>query len=185
MHCFGAEMYRGQAGLHDLKGQQVPLPPNVTRVYIAGGAWVNGGFVTTAPGTAVTVSGRGVISGSAQPFLKDPAGLGPCHYNGSWCWSLVNMDRGEGHVLEGLVLHDPPKYDALRTPTCAGSPPVDGLTGWCSISQVLLPLVCRRHQRARRQDAGGLDVQHRRRGHRRRREGQRLLHPICKLDAYE
>ena len=102
-------MYRGQAGLHDLKGQQVPLPPNVTRVYIAGGAWVNGGFVTTAPSTAVTVSGRGVISGSAQPFLKDPAGLGPCHYNGSWCWSLVNMDRGEGHVLEGLVLHDPPK----------------------------------------------------------------------------
>ena len=102
-------MYRGQAGLHDLKGQQVPLPPNVTRVYIAGGAWVNGGFVTTAPGTAVTISGRGVISGSAQPFLKDPAGLGPCHYNGSWCWSLVNMDRGEGHVLEGLVLHDPPK----------------------------------------------------------------------------
>jgi len=118
-------MYRGQAGLHDLKGQQVPLPPNVTRVYIAGGAWVNGGFVTTAPSTAVTVSGRGVISGSAQPFLKEPAGLGPCRYNGSWCWSLVNMDRGEGHVLEGLVLHDPPKSAPSHRPRSSNTIPND------------------------------------------------------------
>lgn len=96
-------------GLHDLGGQMV-LPANVSRVYIAGGAWVGGGFITEDASASVSISGRGVISGSAQTFLKDPAGFGPCSYNGSYCWSLVNLDKGATHRLEGVVLHDPPKY---------------------------------------------------------------------------
>jgi len=102
-------------GVHDLGGQ-MPLPPNVSSVYVAGGAWLRGGFITT-PGSAaaVTISGRGVISGTDQPFLAGPAGGAPCHYNGSYCWSLINMDAQggggtAGHVLAGVTLHDPPKY---------------------------------------------------------------------------
>lgn len=102
------QLYFGP-GLHDLNGQ-MPLPANVSGVYIAGGAWLSGGFITTGATSTVKISGRGVISGSIQPFLKDPAGFAPCSYNGSYCWSLVNLDKGSGHVLEGVVLHDPPKY---------------------------------------------------------------------------
>jgi hypothetical protein len=101
-------MYFGP-GIHDIGGQ-IPVPENVTRIYIAGGAWINGGFITTTSKVSVTISGRGVISGSKFSFLKDPAGMGPCIFNGSFCWSLVNLDKGIGHHLEGLVLHDPPKY---------------------------------------------------------------------------
>jgi hypothetical protein len=100
-------------GIHDLGGQ-LRIPTAVTRVYVAGGAWLRGGFITT-PGRSgngsLVIAGRGVVSGSAQPFLKDPAGFGPCQYNASsWCWSLVNLDQGTGHTVEGLTLHDPPKY---------------------------------------------------------------------------
>ena len=61
----------------------------------------------------MAISGRGVVSGSAFPFLRDPSGF--CHtaalpLPGSFCWSLVNMDNGASHRLEGLVLHDPPKF---------------------------------------------------------------------------
>ena len=76
----------------------MPLPANVTSVYIAGGAFVSGGFITSDSKSAVKISGRGVLSGSAQTFLKDPAGWGPCSYNGSYCWSLVNLDKGANHA---------------------------------------------------------------------------------------
>ena len=61
----------------------MPLPANVTLVYIAGGAWVSGGFISSDRNSSVDIIGRGVVSGSAQVFLKDPAGWGPCSYNGS------------------------------------------------------------------------------------------------------
>ena len=96
-------------GVHDLGGQMV-LPANISSVYVAGGAWISGGFITEDDSASVTISGRGVVSGSSQTFLQDPAGFGPCSYNGSYCWSLVNLDKGVAHRLEGLVLHDPPKY---------------------------------------------------------------------------
>ena len=96
-------------GLHDLRGQ-LPIPASVTSIYVAGGAWVSGGFVTISKEATVVISGRGVISGTEYRFLKDPAGFGECQFNGSFCWSLVNMDRGASHRLEGVVLHDPPKF---------------------------------------------------------------------------
>lgn len=86
------------------------LPSNISSVYIAGGAWLSGGFITQAPSSSVRISGRGVLSGSATPFLISPQGEGHCSYNGSFCWSMINMDKGNSHVLEGLVLHDPPKF---------------------------------------------------------------------------
>ncbi len=97
------------AGYHDLGGQMV-LPSNISSVYIAGGAWVSGGFITRDPSSSVRISGRGVLSGSAISFLISPAGEGHCSYNGSFCWSMINMDEGANHVLEGIVLHDPPKF---------------------------------------------------------------------------
>ena len=95
------------AGVHDLGGQLV-LPRNVSRVYVAGGAWLNGGFVS-AGGGALTISGRGVISGTTFPFLKDPKGM-RCEYDGTFCWALINLDGSAQPRLEGVVLHDPPKY---------------------------------------------------------------------------
>lgn len=80
-------------GHHDLQGQMV-LPPSVSSVYIAGGAWVSGGFISESDTARVAISGRGVLSGSLQTFLQDPAGSAPCQYNGSYCWSLVNLDKG-------------------------------------------------------------------------------------------
>ena len=97
------------AGHHDVGGQMV-LPPNISSVYIAGGAWVSGGFITRESSSSVRITGRGVVSGSATPFLISPQGDGHCSYNGSFCWSMINLDKGASHVVEGLVLHDPPKF---------------------------------------------------------------------------
>ena len=33
-----------------------------------------------------------------------------CDYNGSFCWALINLDDSAKPQLEGVVLHDPPKY---------------------------------------------------------------------------
>ena len=101
-------MYFGP-GVHDLPGQ-VPLRANVSRIYVASGAWVNGGFVASHDNSTVAIAGRGVISGTNFPFLTDPAGQGPCYYNGSFCWSLICLDRGTGHSITGVFLLDPPKY---------------------------------------------------------------------------
>lgn len=101
---------RFDAGFHNLGGQ-MPLGSNVTTVYVAGGAWLSGGFITAAGSTTLDIVGRGVISGTATRFLKGPSGT-TCAYNGSFCWSLVNLDIGEGHKLSGVVLHDPPKFVA-------------------------------------------------------------------------
>lgn len=85
------------AGFHRLGGQFV-LPPNVTHVYVAGGAWVSGGFISASSNQNISLSGRGVVSGSEHAFLKDPKGMSPCRYDGSFCWSLVNLDQGAGYV---------------------------------------------------------------------------------------
>eukprot|EP00041_Stephanoeca_diplocostata_P028209 m.791123 g.791123 ORF g.791123 m.791123 type:complete len:491 (-) comp23330_c1_seq6:1394-2866(-) len=100
-------MYFGP-GVHDLNGQLV-LPPNIALVYIAPGAWIDGGFITASENSNVTIAGRGVISGRKYPFLKGPAGS-HCYYNGSFCWSLINLDKGTSHLLDGVTLADPPKY---------------------------------------------------------------------------
>jgi hypothetical protein len=97
------------AGYHDVGGQMV-LPSNISSVYIAGGAWVSGGFITRESSSSVQITGRGVVSGSATPFLISPQGDGHCSYNGSFCWSMINLDKGTGHLVAGLVLHDPPKF---------------------------------------------------------------------------
>ena len=124
-------MYFGP-GVHNLDGQ-IPVPATVTDVYVAPGAWVNGGFISegcpkcqwtgspSSPGQCmncrkgtVRITGRGVISGHNFPFLKDPAGqFSDCHYNPanhSFCWALINLDQGQGHLVDGVTLVDPPKY---------------------------------------------------------------------------
>ena len=105
----GGSMLYFAAGYHDVGGQMV-LPPNISSVYIAGGAWVSGGFITREDSSSIRIAGRGVVSGSATPFLISPQGDGHCSYNGSFCWSMINLDKGTSHVVEGLVLHDPPKF---------------------------------------------------------------------------
>ena len=101
-------------GVHNIGGQ-MPLPRGITSVYLAPGAWVDGGFITTDPEAAVSVTGRGVLSGHTFPFLPDPAGQ-QCSYNLSFCWALLNMDRGASHLVQGIVLVDPPKYDWAFSP---------------------------------------------------------------------
>ena len=41
---------------------QLALPPNVSAVYVSGGAWLRGGFITAPGAGAVTISGRASVS---------------------------------------------------------------------------------------------------------------------------
>lgn len=84
-------------GVHDLNGQ-LHLPPEINQVYIAPGAFLQGGFITTAS-HSVNITGRGIMSGATYPF-HDPRFL----------WGLVNMDKGSGHLLEGVTLVDSPQF---------------------------------------------------------------------------
>lgn len=85
------------AGVHYLGGQ-IPIPAHVTNIYLAPGAYVHGGFITTGPGP-VHISGRGVLSGEMFAF-----------HSPNFTWSLVNMDKGAGHSIQGIILVDPPQY---------------------------------------------------------------------------
>ena len=56
-------------GVHDLHGQ-LDLNSQINEVYLAPGAWVKGGFKTTA-NHAVKIHGRGVIDNSPYPWHDD------------------------------------------------------------------------------------------------------------------
>lgn len=85
------------AGVTDLRGQK-HLNATVREVYLAPGAYVHGGFITTGP-QSVKIHGRGVLSGERYKF-----------HDSQFNYALINMDRGAHHTVEGLVLVDPPWY---------------------------------------------------------------------------
>lgn len=74
-------------------------------VYLEPGAFVNGGFRTSCDGgvfdgpEAVLFSGRGILSGETFPW-RDPR----------FVYGLLNIDRGRGNVVDGLMLVDSPEY---------------------------------------------------------------------------
>eukprot|EP01065_Artemidia_motanka_P011239 TRINITY_DN16046_c0_g1_i1.p1 TRINITY_DN16046_c0_g1~~TRINITY_DN16046_c0_g1_i1.p1 ORF type:complete len:481 (+),score=135.47 TRINITY_DN16046_c0_g1_i1:53-1495(+) len=113
-------------GLHNVGGQ-LPVPPNVTDIYVAAGAWVDGGFVATGSGR-LRVSGCGVVSGRLAEFLPGPQGQ-HCAYNGSFCWALINLDRSSRVSISGVTLVDPPKY-YLRTQAAAEFRGVKLVAAW-------------------------------------------------------
>ena len=119
-----------EPGAHDIAGGQMQIPATVDHIYLAPGSWVNGGFRSTpsSQSQSITISGRGVISGSKFPFqpgvndddvggrlssLLEGCGgratTASCEDNRTFCWALVNLDNGFNHVIEGVTLHDPPK----------------------------------------------------------------------------
>lgn len=90
-------MYFGP-GVHYLGGQ-VPIPGHVRHIHIEEGAFVHGGFITTNDTSSVSITGRGVISGELFPF-----------HSPNFTWSLINMDKGIGHSIDGVILVDPPQF---------------------------------------------------------------------------
>ncbi|XP_067671980.1 dextranase-like isoform X2 [Haliotis asinina] len=84
-------------GMHNLHGQKV-LDGHIKEVYLAPGAYVQGGF-RTAGNQGVKVHGRGVLSGAMYKF-HDP----------DFQWALVNMKKGDHHTLEGITVVDPEEY---------------------------------------------------------------------------
>lgn len=88
---------RFEPGLHVL-GYQMPLYGDVTQVYLAPGAYVIGGFITASNG-AVRITGRGVLSGEVFPW-HSPAVL----------WGLININRGSGHLIDGITIIDSPMF---------------------------------------------------------------------------
>nr|KAG5690875.1 hypothetical protein BaRGS_028907 [Batillaria attramentaria] len=80
-------------GMHDLNGQ-LAIPEGVKEVYLAPGAYVEGGFITTAS-HPVTIHGRGVLD-TRQYVWHDTR----------FRWAIINMDQGSDHIIEGITLVD-------------------------------------------------------------------------------
>ncbi|ESO90632.1 hypothetical protein LOTGIDRAFT_163832 [Lottia gigantea] len=83
--------------VYDLGGQ-LQLSSNIRHVYLAPGAFVNGGFRTTSR-HPVTISGRGILSGAKYRF-HDPRFL----------WGLINVDIGVNQTVEGITMVDSPQF---------------------------------------------------------------------------
>ncbi|ESO97028.1 hypothetical protein LOTGIDRAFT_231772 [Lottia gigantea] len=86
-----------ESGVYNLHGP-LELRPNIRHVYLAPGAVVHGGFKTSR-GQSVTISGRGILSGSKYEF-KDRR----------FPWALVDTDEGSNHTVEGITMVDPMNF---------------------------------------------------------------------------
>ncbi|XP_046559002.1 dextranase-like [Haliotis rubra] len=84
-------------GLHNLNGQK-QLDSHVKEVYLAPGAYVQGGFKTTG-NQPVKIYGRGIVSTSIYKW-----------HDSRFEWSIINMDKGHSHVVEGIIMVDPEEY---------------------------------------------------------------------------
>ncbi|KAK3083043.1 hypothetical protein FSP39_012479 [Pinctada imbricata] len=89
-------LYYGQ-GVHDLKGQK-ELDASIKEVYVAPGAFIKGGFITTAD-HPVKIHGRGVLSTANYRWRS-------CKFE----WAVINMDSGSGHIIEGVTISDPVRF---------------------------------------------------------------------------
>ncbi|XP_050391738.1 dextranase [Patella vulgata] len=87
---YGSEAY-------NLKGQ-LQLNDSIRQVYLAPGAFVEGGLRTMSL-KPIKISGRGILSGANYPH-KDPGFL----------WSIINVDNGMNHTVEGITMVDPPQF---------------------------------------------------------------------------
>lgn len=83
-------------GLHNLNGQKL-LDSHIKEVYLAPGAFVQGGFRTS--GGSVKIRGRGIMSGTIYKF-----------HDNRFLWGLINVDKGSHHVVEGITMVDSPQF---------------------------------------------------------------------------
>ncbi|XP_050416500.1 dextranase [Patella vulgata] len=86
-----------KAGVHNLNGQ-MHLNNNIKTIYLAPGAWVEGGFLTTA-NHRVTLRGRGILSTRSYKWRDE-----------EFLWATLNFDKGDNHVVEGIVMVDPQRF---------------------------------------------------------------------------
>ncbi|KAK6172733.1 hypothetical protein SNE40_016335 [Patella caerulea] len=84
-------------GVHYL-GRQLHINETIRHVYLAPGAYVEGGFRTMTP-QPVKITGRGVLSGAKYPF-HDPRFL----------WGIINVDIGLNQTVEGITMVDSPQF---------------------------------------------------------------------------
>ncbi|KAK7474565.1 hypothetical protein BaRGS_00034210 [Batillaria attramentaria] len=78
-------------GVHELNGQ-LHLAAGIEEVYLAPGAWVKGGFITTQD-HPVIIHGRGVVDNTDYPW-----------HDHRFVFGMIDMDKGHDHTLEGLTL---------------------------------------------------------------------------------
>ncbi|KAK6172918.1 hypothetical protein SNE40_016483 [Patella caerulea] len=86
-----------KAGVHNLNGQ-MHLNNKIKTIYLAPGAWVEGGFLSTA-NHGVTLRGRGILSTRSYKW-----------HDNRFSWGMLNFDKGNNHVVEGIVMVDPEQY---------------------------------------------------------------------------
>ncbi|KAK6172916.1 hypothetical protein SNE40_016481 [Patella caerulea] len=84
-----------KAGVQKLNGQ-VHLNNSIKTIYLAPGAWVEGGFLTTA-NHGVTFRGRGILSARSYKWKDDQFTTN----------ATLDVDKGGNHVIEGIVIVDP------------------------------------------------------------------------------
>lgn len=85
------------AGVTDLGGQ-LQLNARIREVYLAPGAYVHGGFITTSR-QPVKIYGRGILSGEKYKFRTR-----------QFKFAVIQMDTGSNHTIEGLTILDPPRF---------------------------------------------------------------------------
>ncbi|XP_050415137.2 dextranase [Patella vulgata] len=86
-----------KAGVHNLNGQ-LHLDSKIKTVYLAPGAWVEGGFITSGQ-HPVTIRGRGILSTQTYKW-----------HDHRFAYGMVTMDKGNHHVLEGITMVDPEEF---------------------------------------------------------------------------
>nr|KAG5690876.1 hypothetical protein BaRGS_028908 [Batillaria attramentaria] len=84
-------------GMHDLNGQ-LAIPEGVKEVYLAPGAFVEGGFITTSS-HPVTIHGRGVLDARNYTWHDDRFRM-----------AMITMLEGSNHTVEGITLSDPTEF---------------------------------------------------------------------------
>ncbi|KAK7507341.1 hypothetical protein BaRGS_00001276, partial [Batillaria attramentaria] len=79
-------------GVHNLNGQKDIGAK--TEVYLAPGAFVKGGFITSQ-GHGVKIYGRGVLDNRDYKW-----------HDNRFSWATINMDKGHQHTVEGITISD-------------------------------------------------------------------------------
>ena len=105
-------------------GTLTNIPSGIT-IYLAGGVYLKGRLTATTASTALTVKGRGILSGIELPYIS-----------GSYGTALIGGGSNNKTALnlEGVILTDPPQQLCM---TYASGSTIDNikLLSWYIVSE--------------------------------------------------
>lgn len=85
------------------------VPPQVTQIYIAGGAFVRGYiYGDRRNGQSLMINGRGVLSQDIYPFHYPDTN--PANTSSRFWYKAIEINGGSGHYIEGITLIDGSAY---------------------------------------------------------------------------